>query len=300
MNLAVCPAVTVWLAGWVVIVGATAVDVPVPLRLTMVAGLCGSLLVMVIDPVALPAVEGVNDTLKLALPPGAIVLGVVMPVTPNELPLTEINETTRFAPPVLLIVTGPLVVDPVATLPKFRLVVLKLILCGEAVAEPVSVTAPETPVLVCTVNVPVAFPGAVGSNHTWNALDCPTGRDMGMARPVMENCPLDTAAELTLTNVFPVLATEAVRESLCPTTALPKLRLPGVTWIAPFGGGLVPLALTSPEQPLIIDAAARTTIARSARSCKSLLNSQSRIDVRSSGAWCPNLATLIRRHSFAG
>jgi hypothetical protein len=172
------------------------------------------LLVILIDPESFPVVVGVNDTLKLVLPPGAIELGVVIPVTPKGLPLTEINEMDKFAPPVLLIVTEPLVVVPTITFPKFRLVVLRLIFCGEAVAAPARFTAvEETPVLVCNVNVPAAFPVAVGSNHTWNAVDCPTAKDRGIVMPVTANWPLDTAAELTLTAAVPVFATEADSES---------------------------------------------------------------------------------------
>jgi len=167
VNVAVCPAVTVWLAGCVVMEGATGVDVPVPVSVTIVVGVCGSLLVMVMLPESFPTVVGENDTLNVALPPGAIVLGVVMPETPNASPTTEIKEMSRFAPPALVSVNVPLAVVPTDALPKFKLVELTLICAGAVVAAPASATCcEETPVSVCTVNVPVASPAEVASNQT--------------------------------------------------------------------------------------------------------------------------------------
>ena len=86
------------------IVGTIAADVAVPVRVIVVVGVCGSLPVMEILPEPLPAVVGENDTLNVALLPGAIVLGVVMPKTPKGPPLKEINEMIRFAPPALVMV----------------------------------------------------------------------------------------------------------------------------------------------------------------------------------------------------
>jgi hypothetical protein len=51
VNVAVCPAVTVWLAGCVVTVGATVVAVPVPDTERTDIGVRGSSLVMVTLPV---------------------------------------------------------------------------------------------------------------------------------------------------------------------------------------------------------------------------------------------------------
>lgn len=51
-----------------------------------------------------------------------------------------------------------------------------------------------------------------------------------------------------LTGMLPVFATETFWEIFLPTTALPKLTLAGFTWMAAIE--FVPLAFTSPEQPL--------------------------------------------------
>ena len=142
-------------------------DVPVPVSAMIVVGVCGSLLVMVMLPESFPAIVGENDTLNAALPPGAIVLGVVMPETPNAFPTTEIKEMSRFAPPALVSVNVPLAVVPTGALPKFKFVELTLICAGAVVAVPASATCcEETPVSVWTVKVPVAFPVEVASNQT--------------------------------------------------------------------------------------------------------------------------------------
>jgi hypothetical protein len=152
--------------GEVVIEGDTGVDVPVPVSVTIVIGFCGSLLVTEMLPDALPAIAGENETFMVTLPPGVSVLGVDMPETPKEPPLTEINEISKFVPPGLVNVNVPMAVVPIVALPKFKLVELTLI-CGGAIAVPASATCPEeTPVSVWTVKEPVTFPAEVASNQT--------------------------------------------------------------------------------------------------------------------------------------
>lgn len=106
------------------IVGTIAAEVPVPRSVMTVVGVCGSLLVVVILPESLPTVVGENDPSNLTVPPGAIVLGVVMPETPKGPPTTESNELNRLAPPALVNVNVPLTDFPTGTLPKSKLVEL--------------------------------------------------------------------------------------------------------------------------------------------------------------------------------
>jgi hypothetical protein len=107
--------------------GATADAVPVPASATVIVGFTGSLLVIVMLPESLPTAVGLNVTPTFTLPPGVIVLGVVIPETPNGAPLTVINEIVRFAPPAFDMLSVLLSVVPTFALPKFRFVVLKLI-----------------------------------------------------------------------------------------------------------------------------------------------------------------------------
>jgi hypothetical protein len=133
----------------------------------VIVGVSGSLLVMLILPESVPVVVGENVTVKVALPAGAIVLGVVIPETPNGPALTEIREMVRLAPPALVILSVPLEVDPTVAVPKFKLVELTPICCGTGVAVPESATcSEEIPVSVVTVRVPVTLPEELGSNET--------------------------------------------------------------------------------------------------------------------------------------
>jgi hypothetical protein len=167
VKLAVCPAVTDWFAGAVVIVGTTAVDVAVPTSEIVDVGVCGSLLVIVIAPELLPVIVGEYVTFKVTLAPGAIVLGVVIPVTPNGPPLMLTRDTIRFEPPTLLTVAVPLPVLPTVTVPRFRLAGFRLTCCAAGVAFPESATCAEAvPASVVTISVPVTLPEELGTNET--------------------------------------------------------------------------------------------------------------------------------------
>ena len=74
---------------------------------------------------------------------------------------------------------------------------------------------------------------------------------------------------LRVTEIFPVFATVTVCETFLPTTVLPKLRLPGVTWIAAVVGDndFGPLAPTTPAQPLSSTTLANAKMAGTARHC---------------------------------
>ena len=147
--------------------GATADAVAVPESATVIVGFTGSLLVIVTLPESVPTAVGLNVTPKFTFPPGATVLGVVIPETPKGAPLTVTNEIVRFAPPEFDMLSALLSVVPTFALPKFRFVVLTLICCGAAVPVPANETCVETdPSLLCNVSVPLALPAAEGSNHT--------------------------------------------------------------------------------------------------------------------------------------
>jgi hypothetical protein len=103
-----------------VIVGSVAMDVPDTEGAGPVVRLWGSLLVMVIRPESFPAIVRENDRFDLAVPFGAIVLGVAMPETPTGPPPTEFNETMlRLAPPALININLPLTVCPTASLARW-------------------------------------------------------------------------------------------------------------------------------------------------------------------------------------
>jgi len=166
VNVAVCPAVTVWFAGCVVIVGAADAAVAVPASEIVDVGASGSLLVIVIAPELLPTIVGEYVKFRVTLAPGMIVLGVVMPETQNGPPLTPIMEIVRFEPPTLLTAAVPVPVLPTVAVPKLRLGGFTLICWGAGIAVPESATCCETPASVATVRVPVTLPEELGSNET--------------------------------------------------------------------------------------------------------------------------------------
>ena len=98
---------------------------PVPLRVTFVVGLVGSLLVIAMFPLALPADVGEKVTDTGTVCPVLIVFGVVIPLIPNSAPLIVIMEiiksaeptfvSTKFAVPLLPTVTLPKLSDPALT-----------------------------------------------------------------------------------------------------------------------------------------------------------------------------------------
>ena len=61
--------------------------------------------VIVTLPVTLPAVAGVNPTVKAALCPGVSVSGAVIPLKLNPVPLTPTCEIVTLVPPVLVTVS---------------------------------------------------------------------------------------------------------------------------------------------------------------------------------------------------
>ena len=72
---------------------------PVPLRVTFVVGLVGSLLVIAMFPLALPADVGEKVTVTGTVCPVLIVFGVVIPLIPNSAPLIVIMEIVKSAEP---------------------------------------------------------------------------------------------------------------------------------------------------------------------------------------------------------
>ncbi len=162
----------------------TAVEDPVPVKLTTAVGVVGSLLVIVRLPDTAPAAVGANVKVTGALCPALMVAGVVIPLIPKSAPESVRREIVKFAVPAFEMVRFELPVEPTETLPKFTALVLKLS-CGAGVA-PVAerfTTTGELPPSPCTVNVPVIAPALVGLTETEKLPPCPVARPIGMVIP---------------------------------------------------------------------------------------------------------------------
>lgn len=183
-------------------------DEPVPVKVTVVVGVVGSLLVIVRLPDTAPAAVGLNVNVTAAFCPALMVFGVVMPLIPKSAPESVRTEIVKSAVPAFEIVRVEVPVEPTETLPKPTEVELKLICgCGVApVAERLTTTG-ELPPSPCTVRVPVTLPVAVGSTETEKVPVCPVARAMGTVIPERLNCELDKVACVMLTAIVPLFVT---------------------------------------------------------------------------------------------
>jgi hypothetical protein len=172
----------------------TAAADPVP-ESAIVDGDVGSLLVIEMLPVSLPAAVGANVALNVADWPAVIVFGVVIPDTPNDVPLTVITEIVRSAPPLFVKVIGEVPVVEVVTFPKFTLAG-EMLSCGcAASAVPVrgtdAVDVAPSELLKFSESEPEAFPLDVPVNHTVIVEVCPAAIVNGSVTPENENCVIE-------------------------------------------------------------------------------------------------------------
>jgi hypothetical protein len=116
VNAAVCPAVTVRLAGCVVIEGATATaDVVEPMPVSeIVCGLLPALSVRVTPPVRVPVVVGVNFTLIVQLAPAATELPHVPTPPKAKSPLTTALNVSVALPVLVSVVNRTALLVPTA------------------------------------------------------------------------------------------------------------------------------------------------------------------------------------------
>lgn len=171
----------------------------VPLPVSDCEAVFVALLANEMTPDDAPLALGVNVTVKEAVPPAAIVVGNVMPVTLNS-GLSELAPVTCTDDPVALNVPVFDALDPTTTLPKFWL-------AGDAANCPGVVPVPDSATVSdgfeafdVKVRFPLALPDAVGENTTEKVTLCPAARFVGNDRPLTEN-----AAEVELAPVTVML-----------------------------------------------------------------------------------------------
>ena len=152
------------------------------------AGEPTALLAILMAPLAAPADVSFNDAVKFALCPAAIFRGVVIPETPMPEPVAltlEIvnGESPEFASRIVWVVVAPVGTSPKLTDDGVR------VSCGDeaAVAVALQPTASgEFAALLIMVNVPEAFPAAVGLNVALRLALAPAARLTGNKRPDRE------------------------------------------------------------------------------------------------------------------
>jgi hypothetical protein len=211
--------------------------VPVPDRGIVRVGF-EALDVIVRLPLALPADDGVNETLKVTLCPAVSVTGVVIPLKLNPEPVIPTEEIVTLVPPVFVTLSDRDCLFPTVTLPKLRLVGLAPSVPGVTPVPDSGMVSVGFEALDVIVRLPLALPADDGVNETLKVALCPAVSVTGVVIPLKLNPePLIPTDEI-VTVVPPVLVTVSDRDCLFPTVTLPKLRLVG---LAPSVPGVTPL-----------------------------------------------------------
>jgi hypothetical protein len=127
-----------------------------------------------------------------------------------------------------------------------------------SITVPLSATGVDvTPSELVNDRVPLSEPAVAPFNHTVKLTLCPTARANGMLKFDVVNWLLEILIWAIVRLPVPVFVTVALCETLCPTSTLPKLKLPGVTEKEDGVVGVVPppwleFAVTAPPHPVSI------------------------------------------------
>ncbi len=181
---------------------------------------------------ALPEVCGKNVTVKGIDWPAARVVGNEIPPSRNSALVVAPDEIVT-GEPVALSVPDKEVLDPVLTLPKFKVV-------GVSINCPGVLSLPDSATFNCGLEAsermerfPVIEPETLGVKTTPNVRLCPAPKLAGRDKPLGVNAALDKLACETVTLVVPVLVRTSVKVWEVPGSRLPKLRVAGVGTIRP-------------------------------------------------------------------
>jgi hypothetical protein len=204
------------IAGWV----------PVPV-MAIVIGDPGALLVIEMLPAGLPAAAGANFAVIVVLPPAAIAMGRVNPLTEYPVPEALRAEIVRAVPPVLfnVMVCEPLL--PTTTLPNATLDgfadkpgCTPVPVIGIVIGDPGALLVIEM--------FPAGLPVAAGVNFAVNVEFPPEPIEIGRVNPLTEYPVPDAESAETVRVELPVLFNVMVCEPLPPTATLPNATLEGL------------------------------------------------------------------------
>jgi hypothetical protein len=233
-----------------------------PLRATTAVLPVDELLLIVIWPLAVPVVVGLNCSCSVIDCVGFSVTGKLPPTIVNPAPVIAAEDTVTGDVPVDVSVNDCVVAVFTVTLPKLRLAALT-VNCGlvwgldAIVPVPLRATRDEPPVveLLLIVIWPLAVPAAVGLNCTCSAIDCVGASVTGRLLPTIVNPAPVIAAEFTVTADVPVDVSVKDWVVAVFTVTLPKLRLAAFTvncgafWDAPWPC-IATCAIVCPDPPI--------------------------------------------------
>jgi hypothetical protein len=184
--------------------------------------------VRVREPLALPAAEGSNATLKVAPWPEDKLTGAVIPLKVKPVPLTATCEIVMLELPVLVTVSDSDLVWPSVSLPKDKLDGLGL---NAPVVSPVPLSAivsDEFEAFDVIVTVPLAAPLVWGAKVIVKVVLCDGLTVTGALIPLSWKPDPVIAACVMLTAVPPVLLMVKVWLCCDPTCTLPNALLAGL------------------------------------------------------------------------
>ena len=173
--------------------------------------------VMLTLPLALPLTVGLKTTVKDVLWPAVNVKGRVSPLILNPRPLADAAEIVRLDPPMLVSVSGKLVLLPTCTLPNARLLGFGLSVPGARPVPDSGMLKLEFEPLDVMLTFPLTGPLAVGLKTTVKDVLWPAVKVKGRVRPLRLNpAPLALAAEIVRL-VPPVLVKVSVSDFEVPS-----------------------------------------------------------------------------------
>jgi hypothetical protein len=228
--------------------------VPVPPRATSAVPPVAELLLIVIWPLAIPAVVGSNCTCSVRACDGFSVTGKLEATIVKPAPVITTEFTVTVEVPVDVSVNDCVVAVFTATLPKLRLATLTDN-CGlaAAVLVPLRVTIAVLPVdeLLLIITWPLADPVVVGPNCTCSVSACPGFNVTGKLPPPRLKPAPEITTEFTVTAAVPldVSVNDCVVDEF--TVTLPKLKLAALTDNCGLAAAvLVPLRVTIAALPV--------------------------------------------------
>jgi hypothetical protein len=180
-------------------------------------------------PVELPAIVGVNVTLKLAACPADNVTRGAEPLRVKPLPATLTCEMLTAALPVFVSVTLCVVLALRVWLPKLSEVALGVSCKTCAEPAPLSgIVVGEVGALLTSIRLLEELVPDVGVKLTVKAVDFPGANVSGKARPVRLNPVPGPESCVMLRGAPPAFVRVTACELVWPTVTVPKLTLPGV------------------------------------------------------------------------
>jgi len=204
------------------------------------------------SPDALPALVGVNSTVKLVLWPAASVIGVLSPVTVNSEPVCVKELTVMDSFPEFFSVTACLLVAPTDVLANVMTAGVVVKVAVEAIAVPERANACGEPgTLSAKLIIPASVAAAGGVNTTLNVMLWPAAIDAVPESPFVAKPVPVTLAALKVSGAFPPLEIVTGCELDWPAMMLVKVTEAGdIAKRGPEPVAVTPIAICGLEASL--------------------------------------------------